>query len=310
MTEMVQVFEVAQSGERLDKFLTALLPEYSRSRIQGLIREGCVRVDGGLVQKTGAALSVGQKVDIRIPPVAPSGLLPEAIPLQIVFENNDLMVINKPAGMVVHPAAGHSNGTLVQAALAHAPELEGIGGEQRPGVVHRLDKDTSGLILMAKNDRAHRWLQDQFRLRKVKKVYLALADGKPPTPTGRIEAAIGRDPSLRKKLAIVQENKGRDAITEYAVIESFPKHTLLEAYPLTGRTHQIRIHLAFLGCPIVGDVLYGKKHPSLPLARHFLHAARLTVLLPGEKSVRTFEAPLPDELSQILQLLKGSQVQI
>lgn len=304
----LRIFEVSAGGERLDKFLTGLLTEFSRSRIQGLIRDGFVRVDEIVIQKTGTTLSDGQKVEIRIPPVMPSNLQPEDIPLQIVFENDDLMVINKPAGMVVHPAAGHPSGTLVQAALAHAPELEGIGGEQRPGVVHRLDKDTSGLILMAKNDRAHRWLQDQFRLRKVKKVYLALVDGAPPTPKGRIEAAIGRDPAQRKRLAVVSNEKGRESVTEYAVIESFSEHTLLEAYPFTGRTHQIRIHLAFLRCPIVADTLYGRKHISVPLTRHFLHAARLTVTLPGEKEPRVFEAPLPEDLEKVLAQLRGEKI--
>jgi 23S rRNA pseudouridine1911/1915/1917 synthase len=193
----------------------------------------------------------------------------------------------------------------VHAALAHAPELEGIGGEHRPGVVHRLDKDTSGLILLAKNDQTHHRLQDQFRLRQVKKVYLALVDGLPPTPTGRVEAAIGRDPSHRKKMAIVSEEKGRAAATEYFTVETFPHHTLLEAHPLTGRTHQIRLHLAFLECPIVADTLYGHRHSSVPgLERHFLHAARLTILLPGEKQPRTFEAPLPDDLQAALLQLR------
>jgi 23S rRNA pseudouridine1911/1915/1917 synthase len=210
------------------------------------------------------------------------------------------MVINKPAGMVVHPAAGHSTGTLVQAALAHAPEMEGIGGEQRPGVVHRLDKNTSGLILMAKDDRTHRWLQDQFRLRIVKKVYLALVDGHPPTPAGRIEAAIGRDTTQRKQMAVVNAEKGRDAISEYLTLESFPNHTFLEVHPHTGRTHQIRLHLAFLGCPIVADTVYGHKHSSLALDRHFLHAARLTITLPGEREPRVFEAPLPADLNRVL----------
>jgi 23S rRNA pseudouridine1911/1915/1917 synthase len=231
-------------------------------------------------------------------------LVPENIPLHVIYENSHLMVINKPAGMVVHPAAGHATGTLVQAALAHAPEMEGIGGEQRPGVVHRLDKNTSGLILMAKDDRTHRWLQDQFRLRLVKKVYLALVDGHPPTPSGRIEAFIGRDSAHRKQMAVVNADKGRDAVTEYLTLETFPNHTLLEVHPHTGRTHQIRIHLAFLGCPIVADTIYGHKHVSLALDRHFLHAARLTIVLPGEREPRVFEAPLPSDLDRVLAELR------
>jgi 23S rRNA pseudouridine1911/1915/1917 synthase len=214
------------------------------------------------------------------------------------------MVVNKPAGMVVHPAAGHISGTLVHAALAHAPEMVGIGGEKRPGVVHRLDKDTSGLILLAKNDLAHRFLQDQFRLRKTVKIYLALVDGKPPTPSGRIDAPVGRDTVHRKMMAVTGIKRGREAISEYRTLESFREHTLLEVHPLTGRTHQIRLHLKFLGCPVAGDTIYGHKHATIPLNRHFLHAARLTILLPNEVKTRTFEAPLPVELDGVLERLR------
>jgi 23S rRNA pseudouridine1911/1915/1917 synthase len=293
--------------ERLDKFLAARMPEFSRTRLQNLISSGNVTVDGIQVTISRYKVEQGNRVLIHIPPAAPTDLIPEDIPLDVVFENADLMMVNKPAGMVVHPAAGHFSGTLVHAALAHAPELEGIGGEQRPGIVHRLDKDTSGLIIIAKNERAHRWLQDQFRLRKVHKTYLALLDGKPPTPTGRVEAEIARDPAHRKQMAVVPDGRGREAVTEYKVIEQFPKHTLIEAYPLTGRTHQIRLHMAFLKCPIVGDTLYGHKHKSLQIDRHFLHAARISLVLPGEKAERTFTASLPDELSAILDQLRQSR---
>ena len=256
--------------ERLDKFLTESLPEFSRSRIQGLIDNGCVDVNGLPATKNGQTLESGSNVTIRIPAPVPTNLIAEDIPLDIVFENDELMVINKPAGMVVHPAAGHANGTLVNAVLGHDPGLEGIGGEERPGIVHRLDKDTSGLILIAKNERAHRWLQDQFRLRKVEKTYLALVEGKPPTPAGRVEAYIGRDPKHRKRMAIVSENKGREAISEYQTVESFKSTTLLEFHPLTGRTHQIRVHLAHAGHPVVGDPLYAParrrgRMPKAPL---------------------------------------------
>ncbi len=291
-------------ADRLDKYLVLVLPDFSRSRLQGLIKDGQVCVNGKIILKAGFLVESGAMVDVILPPPEPSELIPEDIPLAIVFENDDLMVINKPAGMVVHPAAGHSQGTLVQAALAHAPELEGISGEKRPGIVHRLDKDTSGLILVAKNDRTHRYLQDQFRLRKVKKVYYALVDGHLPTPTGRIEAPIGRDPSHRKQMAIVSIEKGRDAITEYRTLEVFPQHTLVEAHPLTGRTHQIRLHLAFLGCPIVGDPVYGRRKSSVELNRQFLHAARITVQLPGEKTTRTFEAPLSPDLDDVLEEIR------
>jgi 23S rRNA pseudouridine1911/1915/1917 synthase len=293
-------------NQRLDKFLVVCLPELSRSRLQGLIRDGFVSIDHVPAEKSGQMIEKGQFIEVRLPPIVPTDLVPESIPLEIVFENDDVMVVNKPAGMVVHPAAGHYSGTLVHAALAHSPEMEGINGEERPGVVHRLDKDTSGLILLAKSDRAQRWLQDQFRLRKVNKVYLAVVDGHPPTPQGRVEAPIGRDPSHRKQMAVVPLTRGREAVTEYFTLESFLQHTYLEAHPLTGRTHQIRLHMAFLGCPIVGDRLYGHKHVTLAIDRQFLHAARLTVVLPGEKKARTFEAPLPADLEQALNYLRQS----
>lgn len=291
---------------RLDRYLAEVMEGFSRSRIQGLIRDGFVCVDQQTIVKTAFPLEAGMKIQVRVPAAQPSELEAENIPLDILFENDDVMVINKPAGMVVHPAAGHDSGTLVQAALGHAPELEGISGEQRPGVVHRLDKDTSGIILMAKNDRSHHWLQDQFRLRKVKKVYLAMVDGHPPTPNGRVEAPIGRDPVHRKEMAIVRPDKGREAITEYKVIETFAEHALVEAYPQTGRTHQIRLHLAFIGCPIVGDLVYGHRKASVEIERHFLHAIQISVTLPGEKTPRTFRAELPDELQKVLvQLRRG-----
>ena len=296
-----------ETPERLDKFLVEQLQEFSRSRLQGLIADGFVEVDGRAAKKPGQILESGSQVTVRIPPAAPTGLVAEDIPLDIIFETDDLVVVNKPAGMVVHPAAGHATGTLVNAMLGYDPEIEGIGGEERPGVVHRLDKETSGLILLAKNERAHRWLQDQFRLRKVDKTYLALVDGKPPTPTGRVEAHIGRDPSHRKRMAIVPESRGRAAISEYKTLESFRNHTLLEFHPLTGRTHQIRLHCAFLGCPIVGDEVYGRKKSSVEINRHFLHAYRLKIVIPGEKEARVFEAPLPDELANVLNQLRSEK---
>jgi 23S rRNA pseudouridine1911/1915/1917 synthase len=243
-----------------------------------------------------------------IPPPLPAHVEAEAIPLDIVFENDDVIVVNKAAGMVVHPAAGHHTGTLVNAALGYAPGLQAVGGEERPGVVHRLDKDTSGLIVLARNDAAQHWLQDQFRLRTVEKTYLALVDGKPPSPSGRVEAAIGRDLTKRKQMAIVRPDRGRAAITEYRTLELFPEHALLEFHPLTGRTHQIRVHARFLNCPIVGDTVYGLKKPSLPLQRQFLHAAKLVLTLPGESSARAFAAPLPQDLEDVLAALRTQPV--
>ncbi|HLO15210.1 MAG TPA: RluA family pseudouridine synthase [Anaerolineales bacterium] len=296
-----------KTPERLDKFLVGQLQEFSRSRIQSLIADGFVDVNGHAAKKAGQALESGFRVTVRIPPPTPTDLIAEDIPLDIVFENDDLIVVNKPAGVVVHPAVGHPSGTLVNAMLGYDSEIEGIGGEERPGVVHRLDKETSGLILLAKNERAHRWLQDQFRLRKVEKTYLALVDGKPPTPTGRVKTHIGRDPSHRKRMAVVSESRGRESISEYKTLENFRNHTLLEFHPLTGRTHQIRLHCAFLGCPIVGDEVYGRKKPSVEITRHFLHAYQLKIILPGEKELRPFEAPLPEELLNVLNGLRAEE---
>lgn len=292
---------------RLDKFLVHYLPDYSRSRLQSFIRDGHVTIDDVAAYKSGQVLDRPAVIAVHIPQPAPSDLIPENIPLDIVFENEDLMVINKPAGMVVHPAIGHLTGTLVHAALGHAPHIEGVGGEERPGVVHRLDKDTSGLIILAKKDRAHRWLQDQFRLRKVQKVYLALVDGHPPTPVGRIEVAIGRNTKDRNLMAAVPQHKGRESITEYKTLEVFPEHTLLEVHPETGRTHQIRVHLQFLGCPVAGDMIYGRKKSTIPVERHFLHAAQLTIRLVGEKTPRTFQAPLPEALTRVLNHLRSKE---
>jgi len=293
-------------NERLDKFIVRCLPQFSRVRLQGLIHDGFVLVNDLPAKKPGQLVESGCRVRITIPPISPSSLRGESIPLEVVFENTDLLVINKPAGMVVHPAAGHTSGTLVHAVLGHDPEIQGIGGEERPGVVHRLDKDTSGLIVLAKNDPTHRWLQDQFRARSVQKKYLALVDGRPPTPKGRIEVPIGRDPIHRKKMALMPSGKGREAVSEYRTVETFRAHTLLEFHPITGRTHQVRLHCAFLNCPIVGDVLYGRRTPSVAINRHFLHAAELTLRLPGESKARQFTADLPGELQTILADLRNS----
>lgn len=290
---------------RLDKYLVEQLPEFSRARIQGFIANGHVDVNGQPARKAGQSLDAGSTVTVRIPPTVTTDIVAEDIPLDIVFENDDLIVVNKAAGMVVHPSVGHSSGTLVNAILGYDADLEGIGGEERPGVVHRLDKETSGLILLAKNERAHRWLQDQFRLRQVNKTYLALVDGKPPTPSGRVETHIGRDPKQRKKMAIVSEKRGREAVSEYLTIEEFHKHTLLEFHPHTGRTHQIRLHCLFLNCPIAGDEIYGRKKSTIGIGRHFLHAHRLQIMLPNEEELKTFEAPLPEELELVLNKLRN-----
>jgi 23S rRNA pseudouridine1911/1915/1917 synthase len=290
----------ASGGERLDKTIAAALADLSRTQIQRLIEDGFVEVDGRVVLKPALRLEHPVAIQVRVPPPAPSTNLPEAIPLDIIFENDDLLVINKPAGLVVHPSAGHFAGTLVNAVLAHAPDLEGVGEEQRPGIVHRLDRDTSGLIVVAKTNLAHRDLQRQFKERSVDKMYLALLDGHLPTPTGRIEAAIGRDVHDRKRMAVVPESQGRAAVTEYRTRAEYAAHTLVEAHLLTGRTHQLRLHFAYLHCPIAGDTVYGHRTPTLPLRRQFLHAARLSFNLPGTGQRMTFQAPLPADLVDAL----------
>ena len=299
--EVVRLRFAGATPQRLDKFLVTCFPNQSRSRLQAWIKEGLVLVDGRPANKAGQMLEGGETIEVHVPPVQPTEVVPEPIPLDILFENQDVLVVNKPAGMVVHPGPGNERGTLVNAVLAHVPDLKGVGGLLRPGIVHRLDKDTSGVIIVAKNDRAHRFLQQQFKDRRTKKVYLALVDGVPPTPQGRIEAPIGRDTTHRQRMKVVPPGKGREAVTMYYTVERFPAHTLLEVHPLTGRTHQIRVHLAFLGCPVVGDTVYGRRKPTLNLKRHFLHAYRLTITLPGEQEPRTFEAPLPPELESALE---------
>jgi 23S rRNA pseudouridine1911/1915/1917 synthase len=307
VAERLVTFALAAGAEagpdRLDRLIVAELPELSRTQAQRLIEDGFVSVDAVVITKPAQRVAGPAEVQVRIPPAAPSSHQAENIPLDIIFENADLLVINKPAGMVVHPAAGHNDGTLVNAVLGHDPDLEGVGEEQRPGIVHRLDKDTSGLIIVAKNDAAHRELQRQFKEREVVKTYLALLDGHPPTDTGRIEAAIGRDVRNRKQMAIVSAQHGRAAVTEYKVLEQFHEHTLVEAHPLTGRTHQLRLHFAYLRCPIAGDTIYGRRNPTVQLRRHFLHAARLSFTLPGSGEAVQFEAPLPPELRRVLRTL-------
>lgn len=289
---------------RLDKFLAEHLEEYSRSYIQKMITEGGVSVDGFPIYKKAELLNPGAEVEVTIPPAKETMLVGEDIPLDILFENDDLIVINKSAGMVVHPALGHASGTLVQAVLGYAPEIEGVGGIKRPGLVHRLDQNTSGVIMLAKNDRAHQFLQGQFQARSVDKQYLALVDGRPPTPQGRVEVAIGRDSKFRQRMAPALDRDGKEAVSEYFTQEVFPDHTYIKVSILTGRTHQIRVHMAFLGCPVVGDTVYGRKKPSIKIQRQFLHAFQLSILIPGDEEKRTFEAPLANELFEALDLLR------
>lgn len=298
--EPILILNRSEKELRLDKLLAQELGDFSRSYIQKIISAGGVSAEGYPIYKKAELISPGMEVEIIIPPAEESVLQPEEIPLEVLFENGDCIIINKPAGMVVHPAVGHTTGTLVQAVLAHAPEIEGVGGVKRPGLVHRLDQDTSGVILLAKNDKAHQHLQEQFRNREVGKIYLVLVDGRPPSPKGRVEVAIGRDSKFRQRMAAVQDRDGREAVSEFFTLEEFSKHTLLKVSILTGRTHQIRVHMAFLGCPVAGDTVYGRKKPTLDISRQFLHAHQLTISLPGEVKKRTFEAALPPELEAVL----------
>ena len=294
----------ADVRERLDKFVAARVSDLSRTAVQRLIDDGCVTVNGAV---TGAAHKVGQgdEIVVRVPPPAPATIEAENIPLSIIYEDADLIVIDKPAGLVVHPAAGHDRGTLVNAILAHAPDLRGVGGEKRPGIVHRLDKDTSGLIVVAKHDAAHRDLQRQFRARTVRKTYLALVEGRLVLREGIVDAPIARDLGHRKRMAVSPQ--GRPSRTRYRVLREWSIEpavfSLVEVYPETGRTHQIRVHLAWLGHPLVGDTVYGRRKQWLPIGRHFLHAASLTFRLPSSGQERTFTSRLPDDLDRVLRLL-------
>ena len=285
---------------RLDKYLAEKVTGFSRAQLQNLIEEGKVWVDGDLVLKPAFKLTPGQIVRIDLPEAGAEPLIAENIPLDVIYQDAGTVVINKPAGMVVHPGAGQHSGTVVNAALYRWPEMRQVGDPDRPGVVHRLDKETSGVLILARTQEAYTWLVRQFKSRRTEKTYLALVDGHPPTPTGRIEAPLGRDPKHRQRMAALYEGQGRKAVTEYRSLQSFRDHELLEVHPVTGRTHQIRVHLAYLGCPVVGDRVYGHRKPSLPLDRFFLHAARIRITLPGEKTPTEFQAKLPNELQDIL----------
>lgn len=301
---------VSEGGQRLDKYVAQMIPDLSRSRTQKLIEEGLITVNGG-VAKPSYRVEVGDLVVVRIPPPELVEVRPEAIPLDIVYEDDDIIVVNKPAGMVVHPAYGHRTGTLVNAILAHCPDLAEVEGDLRPGIVHRLDKHTSGLIIVAKNDSARRKLQRQFKRREVRKVYVALLEGHLGPLRGVVEAPIGRDKKRRKRMAVVEG--GREACTEYRVVEYFDvrvgkvsrPYTLVEAEPKTGRTHQVRIHFASIGHPLAGDLVYGFRKQRLSgLQRQFLHARTLGLRLPGSDEYIELTAELPDDLRGVLAELR------
>ena len=305
MSDHSQTLQLDAPGERLDKALTEQLPDLSRTQVQRLLKEGQILVNGRPA-KPNLRLEGGEEATVTLPEPEETELIPEAIPLDIRYEDDDMLIVNKPAGMVVHPAVGHSSGTLVNAVLGHCPNLPGIGGEKRPGIVHRLDKDTSGLITIAKNERALRHLQAQFKERTVGKKYLALVDGQVQPPTALIDAPIGRDPRQRKKMAVVPYGRSartRPAQTQYETITSYDDHTLLRCELFTGRTHQIRVHLAYISFPIVGDKVYGRRKQTIRLGRHFLHAAELRLKRPSDNQELTITAELPPDLDAVLQQL-------
>ncbi|MFC1982763.1 RluA family pseudouridine synthase [Chloroflexota bacterium] len=291
----VYSFIVDKPVSRLDRFVGDNCPELSRTYAQKLIGDGLVTVNDRAA-KASLKLDTGDRVDITIPLIPPSPLSQEEIPLDIVFEDDDLLVIDKPAGLAVHPAPGHPGNTLVNAVLFHFPHLADIGDSLRPGVVHRLDKDTSGLMLVAKNNASQANLINQFKTRSVSKAYLALVKGHLTPELGVIEADIGRDPRNRKRMTVV--SGGREARTEYQVIKYVGDYTLLEIRPETGRTHQIRVHLAAIGYPVVGDSVYGVKSPHL--SGQFLHACRLGFKLPSTGEYVEFTSELPPDLQQAL----------
>ncbi|MBI4234568.1 MAG: RluA family pseudouridine synthase [Chloroflexi bacterium] len=295
-----RLFTVEGGGVRLDRYLALRCPDLSRSRCQGLIRDGLVTVNGASA-KAAQRLRAGDQVVVVVPPPAPLPLVAEAAPLHVVYEDQDLLVVDKPGGVPVHPSPGHPAHTLVNFLLAQCRDLSGIGGVIRPGIVHRLDKDTSGLLVVAKHDAAHLALARQLQTRQVAKSYLALAWGRPHPPEGTVEAPIGRDPRNRKRMAVVPG--GRAARTRYQVLRSFSEASVLEAAPETGRTHQIRVHLASIGHPLVGDPLYSRRKTPL-VARQFLHAHRLGFRLPSTGEYREFTSELPDDLRRVLEALE------
>jgi 23S rRNA pseudouridine1911/1915/1917 synthase len=296
-------------GLRLDIFLSRHIEALTRSQIQLLNRSGAISIDGRL-DKAGYRIRGGETIEVDLQAVEPAPITPEQLPLQIYFEDQDLAVIEKPAGLVVHPGSGTRGGTIANALLFHFQNLSDVGGEGRPGIVHRLDKKTSGLLIVAKNNVAHARLSSAFQDRKVQKTYLALVHGKPRRPSAAIELAVGRHPTIRTRMAAGQ-TKGRAAYSEYKVVEHYRGFSLLEVKIRTGRTHQIRVHLSAIGHPVVGDDVYGERsHKEFTrkfgeLHRYFLHAAALRFDHPMTGKPMEFHSPLPEELQKLLQRIKS-----
>jgi len=288
---------------RLDRFLANKLPEYSRSRLQQLVRTGFVRLNGATTRPRHLVRS-GDKIELTEAPLEKIDNQPEPIPLEVLFEDKDIIVINKPPGLVVHPGAGHRQHTLVNALLSHCPTLSGIGGKERPGIVHRLDKETSGCLVVAKNDWAHRELSRQFAERSVEKIYLALVAGKLRKDAGVIEEKIGRHPVHRQRMSVASA-RGRPAKTDYRVVCSGDQASLVECRLYSGRTHQIRVHLHHLGHPVLGDKVYAA-HLAKNFPRHMLHAWKLGFRDPRSGDSKSFEAPLPDDFTTAMKMIRES----
>ena len=294
-------------GLRLDRYLAGELPRFSRTRLQHLIRDGFIRLNGKPA-RTRDRLRTGDRVEITEPPLEKIDHQPEAIPLDILFEDEDLVVINKPAGLVVHPGAGHRQHTLVNALLHHCLTLSGIGGKERPGIVHRLDKETSGCLVIAKNDQAHRRLSIQFAARTVEKIYLALVTGKLRKTAGVIEERIGRHPVDRQRMSVTS-SRGRAAKTEYRVVSSSDKMSLVECQLHTGRTHQIRVHLHHLGHPVLGDKVYAPKSAK-DYPRQMLHAWKLGFQHPRTGEWKSFAAPLSNDFADAMRSIGLSRLNL
>ena len=300
------VFSAEEKGQRLDVFVVERCPELSRSHVQKLIEQGAVLVDGQL-RKANFKLRGTESVQIAVPEAEPISVAPEDIPLDILYEDKDIIVVNKARGMVVHPASGVNSGTLVNALLYHCQDLSGINGEIRPGIVHRLDKDTSGVMVCAKNDTAHLDLAEQIRTKAAHRTYLAVVHGNIKEEAGIIKGDIGRHPTDRKKMAIVREN-GKPAVTHFKVLERFGEYTLVECRLETGRTHQIRVHMASIGHPLVNDPKYGpKKSSPFAINGQALHSLQLTLTHPVTKEEMTFTAPLPTDMEKILTGLRNKR---